>query len=165
VAPKKAKARRRHRRLSAAKALHGNTLFALLLDFQFIEEALKRYLHWAYAITRKRTEGILPCKLDRSEVEKFSFGRLIDEFEKFSDDASLVKELRDLVQHRNYCAHRAFMELAQLKAPVAERHAEAKRLLDVRKRVRSAGDRLIAHLDRVRRIAHSPQQERPAAAK
>jgi hypothetical protein len=135
------------RRLRAARTRNGKALVELVLDFQMVEEMLKRYLDSAFSIIRERTAGVLPYRPDRSTVEKLSLGKLISEFAKYSDDPGLVSELRALVEHRNYCAHRAFMEIALAERGSAdERNAEATRLSNIRLQFRRARVRLMEHL-------------------
>lgn len=129
---------RRKRR--AARALLSKELVNPIVDFQFLEEALKCYLESAFSIIRERTTGALPYKLDRSTVENLPLRPLIQEFNKYSDDAALVRDLLALVRERNYCAHRAFVQM--LTAAPDENRAEARRLQEIQGRIRSAKDRL-----------------------
>lgn len=140
-----AKARKR----SHPRDLRGGALLAIVFDFQMIEEALKRYLTVAYGIIGEATRGKLPVKLSRTDVEDLPLGRLIDRFAKFTDDAGLVRDLHKLRSERDRCAHRAFMEAMIEGRDRDKALAEYKRLLAVRKQVRSAGDRVVEHLRRL----------------
>ena len=80
-----------------------------LLDFQYIELALKLYIAEVYAIISSRVEGIVPFKYDWKDVENEPLGRLLDRFSMISSDHQLVKDLRPLQKERNKLAHQAYV--------------------------------------------------------
>ena len=86
-----------------------DTLSSVLIDFQFIEESLKMNIASCYEIVLSSLDGLIPFKFDYKDLEKDALGVLITKFEKFSDDTSLIKELRDLVQYRNGAAHKGWL--------------------------------------------------------
>jgi hypothetical protein len=85
----------------------------VMLDFQFIEESLRCYLSTVYKVARKRLNGDIPFKLDARDLLKDALGTLVSRFERHTNDDELVKELRDLIKHRNETAHRAFLLRAE----------------------------------------------------
>lgn len=80
-----------------------------LLDFQFIELALKLYMAETYAIISSRVEGVVPFKYGWKDVENEPLGRLLDQFSKISSDHQLIQELRPLQKERNKLAHQAYV--------------------------------------------------------
>jgi hypothetical protein len=119
---------RRKKERREARALVGKEFVDLIVDFQFLEEALKCYLDSAFSIIREQTTGALPCKLDRSDMAR-SLGGLIKQFARYSNDATLIQDLNALVPERNDCAHRAFVQM--MTAAPDKNRAEARRLQEI----------------------------------
>ena len=142
MSSKRAKKSRRRRRPTGPRT---DVLVDVVIDFQIVEAALKRYLEYAYLIIEILTKGTQPFKLGRTDVEDLPLGRLTDRFAKFVDDDTLVKELRALKGDRDHCAHRAFMDAYVEKGRVKVRD-EYGRLLALRKRVRAAQKCLLEHV-------------------
>src|SRR5574337_959155 len=80
-----------------------------LLDFQYIELALKLYIVETYAIISSRVKEIVPFKYGWKDVENESLGRLLDRFSKISSDRQLIKDLRPLQKERNRLAQQAYV--------------------------------------------------------
>ena len=145
-AKKKRDKRRRHTRLIGE---HGDALLALVLDFQLVEEGLKRYLERAFDLIRSRTSDLLNFGFDRSSVNDWPLGRLIDNFKKYSGDKQLAKDLEALRPYRNYCAHRAFMEIMFWRQHTSAPTLDTKKLTEIHEQLRDAGDRVVAHMSRL----------------
>jgi len=80
-----------------------------LLNFQFIEEALRTYLGLVYHIVKIKLGNKIPFKFSRKDVETDSLGVLIAKFERVNSNSELIGKLNKLVKARNYCAHRAYI--------------------------------------------------------
>jgi hypothetical protein len=96
----------------------------LLLRYQFIEEALKRYISSAdvaiYLCAKPRVfyRGYGP------KLSTLPLGGLVEEFRRRNGDADLIKRLRNILVDRNFFAHRGFILSPD------ERDEEMKALLD-----------------------------------
>lgn len=84
-------------------------LQAVMLDFQFIEEGLRRYISRAYELIRQKTAGEIPFKLKAKDLEKDSLGKLVQKFSQLSDNDVLCETIRNLVPTRNMCAHNGLL--------------------------------------------------------
>ena len=80
-----------------------------LSDFQYIEESLRFYIAVAYDLIRHQMKGKLPFHFNEPDLEKDALGRLIQKYAKFSDNTTLVAELKRLQRHRNQVAHRGLL--------------------------------------------------------
>ena len=136
------------RRLGARRT---DALMAVVLDFQFIEAALKRYLEYAYRIVELLTWGTQPFKQSRADVEDLALRGLVTRFARFTDDVSLVRDLQGLQRDRDHCAHRAFME-AFVKTGRGKAADDFRRLQSIRKRTQAAFYRLMLHVAKQRTI-------------
>ena len=96
------------------KIMHVKYLYDVTVRFQFIEHALKLYVKNAYDIVRIKTKGLVPFKHDEKALRYAPLSRLVNLFEQFVDDSTLVDDLRKLIDERNYCAHVAFMKGAMI---------------------------------------------------
>ena len=94
--------------------LYSAALQAVLLDFQFIEEGLRRYIAGAYDLIRKRVDGEIAFKLSAKDLEKDSLGRLLVKFCQLSDNSALQATIAKLVPDRNICAHKGLLITHQL---------------------------------------------------
>ena len=81
----------------------------LIVSFQFIEEMIRKQLEFVFDIVRVKLGDLIPFKFNYETYERAALGRLIDAFKYISDDESLIKELEDLVKHRNKAAHKSFV--------------------------------------------------------
>lgn len=81
----------------------------LMLDFQFIEELLKIVIGCSYEALRRSAPPLVCLRRTRSSVEKEALGRLIERYEEVSSNDALAKQLRAVVQDRNFCAHRSLV--------------------------------------------------------
>lgn len=80
-----------------------------LLNFQYIEEALRTYLWCVYNIVKLKLGNQIPFKFSRKDVKTDSLGVLIAKFEKVSSNKQLIDQLNGLVKVRNHCAHQAYL--------------------------------------------------------
>jgi hypothetical protein len=159
--------------------LHAAALHSVVMEFQFLEEALRMYIDHAFDVIRARTAGLIPFNRDRRELEGLSLGRLIDEFAKHVDDGALVRELKALVPDRNYGAHRAFMHAVfswetpdglpkateRQTAVYEQAHAATGKVIELMQRLGEVAQQ--AHLDNVEAaekvLAEALRRQREAA--
>ena len=97
------------REVELANRQYYNALQMALSDFQYIEESLRLYISVAYDFIRHQMKGKLPFHFDESDLEKDALGRLIQKYAKFSDNTTLVADLKRLQRHRNKIAHRGLL--------------------------------------------------------
>lgn len=107
---------------------------SVLVDYQFLEEGLRMYAAYAYELIRTRLGEELPFKYSYVDTEKDALGKLIARFEKFSDEADLIKELKELVQHRNSVAHESFLLTKEQHDDVAFLDAQTEKLNSLKQR-------------------------------
>jgi len=81
----------------------------VLIDFEYIELALKLYIAETYATISSRLEGIVTFKYGWEDVENEPLDRLLNQFSKISSDHQLVKGLGLLQKERNKLAHQAYV--------------------------------------------------------
>ena len=89
----------------------------VLSDFQYIEEALKFYISVAYRRIREKVSPELHFKYGDDDIEKDALGKLIEKFERVSDEPDLVRRLRDVQPKRNKYAHQGFLVDFSPKVP------------------------------------------------
>lgn len=77
---------------------------------QLVEQELKLYIAQAYQYIRKQVGKRLPFKMSGDDVENFALGRLIETFEKLSDNKALVADLSKFTRERNYLSHAAIAQ-------------------------------------------------------
>ena len=75
-------------------------------------------------------------------------GRLISQFEKFTDDKALVRDLRALVKDRNHYAHRGYLQ-RKGSDTLEKIMAEIQSLQEVKDRTDVVNNRLKAHIESV----------------
>lgn len=80
-----------------------------MIDFQFIEEALKRYISKADKLIQIQVSHLFPYRYDRKDVEKLALKRLLERYSKISNNTSLVKQIDKLTKKRNDLAHQGFL--------------------------------------------------------
>lgn len=107
-----------------------------LLDFQYIELALKLYIAETYAIISSRVKGIVPFKYDWKDVENEPLGRLLDQFSKISSDHQLVEDLRPLQKERNKLAHQAYVLTLEEQSDGDQLEKECARLTKLRSKTK-----------------------------
>jgi hypothetical protein len=72
---------------------------------QLVEQALKLYLAEALELVAERVGTDLPFKMRGEHYDDASLERLIDNFRKLSDDATLIADLRAFKDERNFLSH------------------------------------------------------------
>ena len=80
-----------------------------IVSFQFIEEALRMYLDYAYQLVQLRVGDALPVHLARKDIEHWPMVRLIREFAKFNDNAPMIRGMQRLASLRNEVVHRGLL--------------------------------------------------------
>lgn len=80
-----------------------------LLSFQMIEEALKICVGLSYEVIGATTPPPIVFRFDSTVIMKAPLERLINMFSTVSANGELVKDLRKVIEWRNYCAHNAFV--------------------------------------------------------
>jgi len=80
-----------------------------LLSFQMIEEALKHCVGLSYEIIRATAPPPIVFRFDPAVVVNAPLDRLIKMFSAVTVNEELVKDLRKVIEWRNYCAHNAFV--------------------------------------------------------
>lgn len=84
-------------------------IIATLYNFQLIEMALKIYISKAIKIIKDKTSGTVPFKYTEKWVENDSLGKLIQKFEKLSDNSRLIEELKKIKPRRDAIAHQGLL--------------------------------------------------------
>lgn len=80
-----------------------------LMTFQHLEEAVRQYLMRCEVMIATRMRGITNYKHLVEKIQKMSLGQLVDRFEMFSDNSSLISEIRVIIQDRNFLAHKSYL--------------------------------------------------------
>ena len=86
-----------------------NLLRNVLMDFQYIEEALRWNISLSYKIANKKIDKTIPFNYSDTDFERDAMGALISKYEKYCNDVDLIKALRDLTKHRNGAAHKGWL--------------------------------------------------------
>ncbi len=73
---------------------------------QLVEQELKLYISEALELTQKCVSGKLPFTMSGSDYANASLERLIDVFQKLTDNKSLVRELSKFKEERNFLSHK-----------------------------------------------------------
>jgi hypothetical protein len=81
----------------------------LLLQYQFIEEGLKMYIVAVEHAIKERLKGLAHYQVNAKELWKLPLGSLVREFEKRSDRKDIVASLREIIEERNFFAHRGYL--------------------------------------------------------
>lgn len=86
-----------------------DTLAQCMINYQFIEESLKFCLYRCQAIIKFRLWGILPYEVQLKRIDNAALGRLIEQYKSFTKNEDLIKKLRAIKQHRDFCAHQGYL--------------------------------------------------------
>jgi len=97
-----------NKKISPKLAEYLDVVQEILWNCQVIEAGLRRYISSSYDFIRLTLNDKLPFKLNESDIEKDSMGKLVTKFSKLSNDSVLISELEKLILHRNKCAHEGF---------------------------------------------------------
>lgn len=80
-----------------------------LLAFQYLEGALKFYIRDCDRLIQKSVKDSFHYSVREKEIEKMPLGRLVDEFSRRSNRKDILSVLRQLIKHRNFIAHSAYI--------------------------------------------------------
>lgn len=119
----------------------------LMLDFQFIEELLKIVIGCSYEALRRSAPSLVRFRPTRRDLEKDPLGRLIDKYEDVSRNDTLIKQLRILVQDRNFCAHQSLVLHYEKQQDVQYLEGECLRLEAIRKKTKPCVEALHAEFE------------------
>jgi hypothetical protein len=86
-----------------------------LLNFQWIEEALRQYLGRTEFMIASEVIAFMSYKIDTQEFEKASLGTLLKFFRRRNQNKDLHKLISELVQDRNFCAHAGYLHIHESK--------------------------------------------------
>jgi len=107
---------------------------------QLVEQELKLYTSEALELVQKCVAGRLPFTMTGDDFENAPLGRLIDTFNKLSNNPTLVAELRKFKTERDFLSHKGIahcldpegelddVSVAQFEARLAKVKPEAERL-------------------------------------
>ena len=112
---------------------------------QLVEQELKLYITEALELVRECVGNKMPFKMKGEDYAKDSLGRLIDVFEKLSDNKGLVSDLRSFTEERNVLSHQAITDCLDLEGGLLyQRSQEFKPRLD---KIQSDAHRLVNALE------------------
>jgi|GEM_PF-5257206 len=142
----------------------------LMLDFQFIEELLKIIIGCCYEALRRSAPSLVHFRPTRSDLEKKSLGRLIDKYEEVSRNDSLVRQLRVVVQDRNFCAHQSLVLRFEKQQDVKYLENECVRLEAIRAKSKPCVESLYSELEQLASFLREPpnttiERDAPQAAR
>jgi hypothetical protein len=92
-----------------ARRQFATIIHSILLDCQYIEALLKMYICAVYKKISDQVGPAIQFKYGEKDLEKATMGKLISIFEKLSDDAILIADLRRVTPIRNTTAHSALL--------------------------------------------------------
>jgi hypothetical protein len=124
----------------------------LMMDFQFIEEALKMYVARVYDVIRIRTRGLVPFELGYESVAQEPLGRLLSRYAPLTENKALVARLKKLLAARNECAHRAYLLTYDEQHDHAFLSGEIARLERLRQETRDCFEQVNLELKQVRGV-------------
>ena len=78
-----------------------------LAGCQLVEQELKLYITEALALAKKCIGQKIPFKMRGEDYDDSSLEKLIDIFNRLSDDETLVTELQQFKKERNFLSHKA----------------------------------------------------------
>jgi hypothetical protein len=103
--------------LPNSKEMYRDSVTQAMAGFQLLEEFLKGYIDLYYETIRLMLKGKLQFGFVRDDVKDAPMGRLLVIFAKTCPDQELVRELREVVKHRDHAAHQAFLHLYDQSKP------------------------------------------------
>ena len=86
-----------------------NAVNRAIISFQMIEEALKICIGMSYEIIRATTPLPIVFRFEPEAITRAPLERLIKMFSAVTLNDELIKDLRKVIEWRNYCAHNAFV--------------------------------------------------------
>ena len=119
-----------------------------MVQFQFIEEAIRIYLKAVYSLVNEEMEGKVDTRLSVNKLKGKGLKFLLEEFRKFGGGEELISDILALGAKRNDIAHEAFFRMSRLKidddrtqhikdldAVISKAHGCLKGLLEAAERV------------------------------
>lgn len=88
---------------------YSDVLARCMITYQFIEEGLKFCLYRCHAIIQFRLWGLLPYEAPLTSVDDAALGRLVEQYKVFTKNEDLIKSLRSIKSHRDFCAHKGYL--------------------------------------------------------
>ena len=142
----------------------------LMLDFQFIEELLKIVIGCSYEALRRSAPFLVRFRPTRGDLEKNPLGRLIDKYGDVSRNDTLVKQLRAVVQDRNFCAHQSLVLHFEKQQDVLYLQNECLRLEAIRQKTKPCVEALHAEFEKFVSFLQEPpnttiERDAPQAAR
>jgi len=141
---------------STEVANYMNTAQRVVLQFQFVEEALKAYI----SVVRDILQASIPAEIDfrqsHEEIDSMPLGRLIQTFGRYTRNQELLRQLTQLTPLRNHVAHKALAYgFYSSFTEDIEFEQESKALEDARQASGSAFLALNTEIDLVNRLLSS----------
>lgn len=124
-----------------------------LLSFQMIEEALKISIGLSYEIIANTIPSDIAFKFEPNSVNNAPLGNLIKMFSKISKNEVLIRDLKKVVEWRNFCAHSAFAHEFLNRTSISPFSEHS--VLDIKKVVDFSSDlvlRLKNEIENIRRV-------------
>jgi hypothetical protein len=88
---------------------HQKLVVTVLMEFQWLEESLKRYLLRTELLIQERVKGDFRYQPSTKTNCKLPLGKLLVLFEKHCGNTALVGRIKALIEDRNYVAHASFV--------------------------------------------------------
>jgi hypothetical protein len=132
-----------------------SSLQAVMLDFQFMEEGLRRYISIAYALIRSKNAGTVPFRLTEKDIAKDSLGILLRKVSQLSDNTSLCAQIEKLLPVRNQIAHKGLLITHQISAKQESFDGLSANLMDMLTETRPCVKALIDEVQKLERIMAS----------
>jgi hypothetical protein len=80
-----------------------------LLTYQYIEQCLKECLYRQHAIVKRRISSEMHYKAPIKSISNAAMGRLIQQFETYTEDDSLISLLKQVKDERDHLAHQGLL--------------------------------------------------------
>lgn len=125
----------------------------VLMEFQWLEESLKRYLRRTELLIQNRVKDDFRYELSTDEIGKLPLGKLLNRFGKHCGNAALVGRIKALNEDRNYVAHASFVLHFDKNNELATIDELIKRLKKIKLEVRGLPDEVNMETRRVEKKA------------
>lgn len=86
-----------------------------LAGCQMVEQELKLHIAEALELAKKCVEQRMPFKFNKEDYLDFPLGRLIQEFNRYTENDVLVMELKNFKKERDYLTHKAIANCLDFK--------------------------------------------------
>ncbi len=94
----------------------GEKFCEFIINCQFIEEQLKKGILFCVVgikLSLIKTSSRISYNFSKEELDDLSMGQLINRFERFAKNKTLIKDLKILVKIRNEIVHKLFIQQSQ----------------------------------------------------